>query len=39
MVGWLARLICKVVVVVKNIVLDTFIGLVPGIIFGKECAW
>lgn len=36
MAGWLARLICKVFVVVKNFVLDLFIKAVPDIIFGKE---
>lgn len=36
MFGWIARLVCKVVVVIKNFVLDTFIGMVPDLIFGKE---
>lgn len=36
MFGWLARLICKVVVVIKDFVLDIFIGMTPNIIFGKE---
>lgn len=36
MFGWLARLICKAVVTIKNIVLDIFINMTPNIIFGKE---
>ena len=36
MLGWMARLICKAFVIVKDIVLDFFIGMVPDMIFGRE---
>lgn len=36
MLGLISRLIYKLTVVIKDIVLDFFIGMVPDIIFGRE---
>lgn len=39
MLGWIARLICKVVIAVKNFLLDNFIEMSHDIVFGKVCTW
>lgn len=36
MLGLISRLIYKLTVIIKDVVLDFFIGMVPDIIFGRE---
>ena len=34
MLGWIAKLITSTIVYVKNMILNTFIDMIPGIIYG-----
>lgn len=39
MFGWIARLICNVVITIKNFLLDNLIAMSNDMVFGKVSTW